>query len=196
MPDYNAAITSQLFWVQEARTTAKLLNEGKTNQEVLELSLNENIYMAPSFDRKRTICNVTIRRMSALTPDLIELMANTDISTARLINLLSILLTNDLFKDFMVEVFKSKKILGEKTVTINDVRKYLEAKAAVYEDVNNISEPSQKKICSTYIKMLAEAGLVENTKTGTIVQPYIDYQLQSLLELHGYRDYMFIITGE
>ena len=196
MPDYNAAITSELFWVQEARTTARLLVEGKTIDDILKLSYKENIYVAPSRDRKRKIANTTYKRLKTLPEDMINLMAFCDVDVARLINLLTIMQSNDLFNDFMIEVFKDRKILGIKQIGSNDVKKFLDAKREAYEEVQKFSEASYKKIQSTFIKLLVEAGLVESSKTGTIVQPYIDYQLRKLLDLHNYRDYIFIITGE
>ena len=196
MPHYGAAITSELFWVQEARTVARLKVEGKTNEEVLKLSLEDNIFAAPSYDRKRKIANTVSHRLDTLPEDLIKLMATCDIDVARLINLLAIMQSNDLFNDFMIEVFKNKKILGVKEVNSNDVKKYLDEKREAYEEVQKFSEVSYKKIQGAFIKMLVEAGLVENWKTGIIIQPYIDYQLKELLEMHNYRDYIFIITGE
>lgn len=196
MPHYNAAITSELFWVQEARTTARLITEGKTNEDILKQSVEDNIFVAPSLDRKKKIASVTCRRLATLPEDLVQMMAGGDINVARQINLLAIMQSNDLFNDFMIEVFKNKKILGTRQITSNDVKKYLDEKREVYEEVQEISEASYKKIQSTFIKILVEAGLVESSKTGTIVQPYIDYQLRELLDLHGYRDYIFIITGE
>ena len=196
MPDYNAAITSQLFWVQETRTVARLIKEGASDEEILRQSVEENIFGAPSLDRQKKIASTVCRRLHSLPEELVNLMATGDIDVARLINLLAIMKTNDLFGDFMTEVFKQIKILGIKQISSNDVKKYLDEKRQAYEDVQNISEASYKKIQSTFIKLLVEAGLVESSKTGIIVQPYIDYQLKELLETQGYRDYLFIITGE
>lgn len=196
MPDYNAAITSQLFWVQETRTVARLIKEGASDEEILRQSVEENIFGAPSLDRQKKIPSTACRRLHSLPEELVNLMATGDIDVARLINLLAIMKTNDLFGDFMTEVFKQIKILGIKQISSNDVKKYLDEKRQAYEDVQNISEASYKKIQSTFIKLLVEAGLVESSKTGIIVQPYIDYQLKELLETQGYRDYLFIITGE
>lgn len=196
MPDYNAAITSQLFWVQETRTVARLIKEGVSDEEILRQSVEENIFGAPSLDRQKKIASTACRRLHSLPEELVNLMATGDIDVARLINLLAIMKTNDLFGDFMTEVFKQIKILGIKQISSNDVKKYLDEKRQAYEDVQNISEASYKKIQSTFIKLLVEAGLVESSKTGIIVQPYIDYQLKELLETQGYRDCLFIITGE
>ena len=103
---------------------------------------------------------------------------------------------DDLFNDFMIEVYKEKIILGESTLVNNDVRIYIEEKRNSYDDAAKISDASVYKLGQTYIKFLIECGLVENAKSGMIQKPYIDYTVLNLLEEFGYRDFITIITGE
>lgn len=196
MKKYSASITSSLLWVQESRKTAQYIIDGLSRDELCQLSRIENIYMAPSDDRKRKIANTTYDRISLLPIEIIKLLSECDYDTAKLITLLSIMLKDDLFNDFMIEVFKEKVIIGLNEVTRNDVRIYLEGKREIYDDVKKISEASFYKLGQTYIKFLIEAGLINNPKEGKVQKPYIDYQLSNLLEQHGYKDYITIITGE
>lgn len=196
MKKYNASITSSLFWVQESRKTASYIKDGLSREELCELSRKENIYMAPSDDRKRKIANTTYDRIILLPPKLIAFLSDCDLESAKIIVLLSIMLKDDLFHDFMVEIYKEKMMLGDKKIVNNDVRIYIEEKRNMYEDAAKISDASVYKLGQTYIKFLIECGLVENAKTGKIKVPYIDYNLVNLLEESGYRDFISIITGE
>lgn len=196
MKNYNASITSSLFWLQESRKTAQLIQEGLSREEICGLSRKDNIYMAPSDDRKRKIANTTYDRISLLPKDIIDLLSVCDVDTAKLIVLLSVMLKDDLFHDFMTEVIKEKIILGINKVTRNDARIYLEEKKTVYESVQKISDSSFYKLGQTYIKFLVEAGLIENVQSGKVLKPYIDYNLTSLLHENGYKDFITIITGE
>ena len=196
MKKYSAAITSSLLWVQESRKTAQYIIDGLTRDELCALSRAENIYMAPSDDRKRKIANTTYDRLSSLPKEIIQILSECDYDTAKLITLLSVMMTDDLFNDFMIEVFKEKVVIGLNVVTRNDVRIYLETKKELYDDVKKISDASFYKLGQTYIKFLIEAGLINNAKEGKVQKPYIDYQLSNLLNQHGYKDYITIITGE
>lgn len=196
MKKYNASITSSLFWVQESRKTAIYIKDGLSREELCELSRKENIYMAPSDDRKRKIANTTYDRIILLPPKLIAFLSDCDLESAKIIVLLSIMLKDDLFHDFMVEVYKEKMMLGDKKIINNDVRIYIEEKRNMYEDAAKISDASVYKLGQTFIKFLIECGLVENAKTGKIKVPYIDYKLVNLLEESGYRDFISIMTGE
>ena len=196
MKKYNASITSSLFWVQESRKTAIYIKDGLSREELCELSRKENIYMAPSDDRKRKIANTTYDRIILLPPKLIAFLSDCDLESAKIIVLLSIMLKDDLFHDFMVEVYKEKMMLGDKKIINNDVRIYIEEKRNMYEDAAKISDASVYKVGQTFIKFLIECGLVENAKTGKIKVPYIDYNLVNLLEESGYRDFISIMTGE
>ena len=196
MKKYNASITSSLFWVQESRKTAIYIKDGLSREELCELSRKENIYMDPSDDRKRKIANTTYDRIILLPPKLIAFLSDCDLESAKIIVLLSIMLKDDLFHDFMVEVYKEKMMLGDKKIINNDVRIYIEEKRNMYEDAAKISDASVYKLGQTFIKFLIECGLVENAKTGKIKVPYIDYNLVNLLEESGYRDFISIMTGE
>ena len=196
MKKYNASITSSLFWVQESRKTAIYIKDGLSREELCELSRKENIYMAPSDDRNRKIANTTYDRIILLPPKLIAFLSDCDLESAKIIVLLSIMLKDDLFHDFMVEVYKEKMMLGDKKIINNDVRIYIEEKRNMYEDAAKISDASVYKLGQTFIKFLIECGLVENAKTGKIKVPYIDYNLVNLLEESGYRDFISIMTGE
>ncbi len=193
--NYKAAITSTLLWVQESRKTAEFIVQGLSRTELCALSRNENIYMAPSDDRKRRIANATYDRIMILPKELQQLLSTCDLDTAKQIVLLSVMLSDDLFHDFMVEVYKEKIILGEKTVVNNDVRIYLDNKRLTYESVQKISEVSLKKIAQTYVKFLLEAGLLNNKKECLIQYQYVDGTLEDILRKYNYDDYLFMLMG-
>ena len=196
MKNYSAGITSSLLWLQESRITAKYMVEGVARVELCNISREENIFMAPSDDRKRKIANTTYDRLALLPKALVDELASCDVDTAKLIVLLSIMLKDDLFNDFMIEVFKEKVVLGLNKVNRNDVRLYLEQKKEIYESVQKISEASFYKLSQTFIKFLVEAGLVDSAKNGNIIKPYIDYRFMQLLEENGFKDYITIISGD
>ena len=51
MTDYSAGLTSQLFWLQEARKTAALISEGKDKAAIKEVAWEDNIFADKALQR-------------------------------------------------------------------------------------------------------------------------------------------------
>ena len=66
MMEYSAGLTSQLFWLQEARKTASLMEEGKEKVNIREIVWTENIYQVRAEYRAIEVLNNTWRRISLL----------------------------------------------------------------------------------------------------------------------------------
>lgn len=196
MKKYNAKATSVLFWLQESRITAQYIVNGTSKKDIVLLSKNENIYNAISDERKRKIANTTFNRVSNLPEDLINELATCNVDEAKIIVLLAIMLSDSLFHDFMIEVYRDHMITGINTIKSTDVQGFIEEKKELYESARKISEASVHKLGSTYIKYLYEAGVVEDLKKGNMIKPYIDYKLEKLLVKNKLKDFIMILTGE
>lgn len=82
MTDYSAGLTSQLFWLQEARKTAALIAEGKDKAAIKEVAWEENIYQVKAEYRAIEVLNGTYRRVSLLPEKVCAHFASCDIETA------------------------------------------------------------------------------------------------------------------
>lgn len=63
---YNAAITREQFLFYEARTTAKLLHEGCSSEEVVERIISDNLFQYPTEKSVRKMALACLRRLEAL----------------------------------------------------------------------------------------------------------------------------------
>ena len=114
MMEYSAGLTSQLFWLQEARKTASLMEEGKEKVNIREIVWTENIYQVRAEYRAIEVLNNTWRRISLLPKNVRKHFVNCDIETAKVINLISIMMDSRILFEFMHDVFSEKIRLGEK----------------------------------------------------------------------------------
>ena len=102
---------------------------------------------------------------------------------------------NKLFFEFVYEVYRGKVILGEKTIDDRDINGFFDDKAAQSEEVAGWSESGIKKLKNCYMKNLADAGLIESTKTRVIRRALVNYRIEELLNNNGMDAYINAIKG-
>lgn len=193
--DYSAGIMSLSFWFLETRKTAEYLLEGLTRKEIVELSLNENIYQVDSERRAREIANVSYRRLKDFPEELLEYFIRTDLNSAKLVVLISILKTDKLFFEFFYEVFREHIILGDYSLQKKDFDIFFLNKSNQSETIENWTEKTVYKVISCYKLFISEAGLLDKEED-KIILPFIDYRLKDLLIKHNLEPYLKAITGE
>lgn len=194
---YSAGIISTSFWFQESRITAEYMIEGLSKKEILQLCLDENIYQVDSETRSRRACNTIFRRLNNFDEELLDYFINSDLNSGKLFTLISILRDDQLFFEFMYEVFRDHIILGNYTLKRSDFEIFFVNKANQSETVENLTEQTVKRVIGSYVSMLNESGLIESDgSVYKIIPPFLDYRLQSLLTEKGLEPYLKAISGE
>ena len=82
--EYSAGIMSANFWYLETKTTAEYLIEGLNRKELMELSINENIYQVDSERRAKRIVGLMYRRLKDFPEELLEYLINADSNAGKL----------------------------------------------------------------------------------------------------------------
>jgi len=192
---YSAGMVSCLFWLNEAINTIPYYLEKTSITEMRKIAVEHNLYQVRLEERCRRIAGVVYKRLDTLTQELIIEMRDSDINTARLIHIISIMKSDLLFFEFMNCVFKKSLQLGKKNLDDADMKNFFDEKKSQSIEVAHFSEKAIAKLRQTYVKFLIESGFIENAKTKRILVPYIDYRLQELLRQTGYGIYLSAITG-
>lgn len=196
MTQYSAGLTSQLFWLQETRKTAGLLNEGKDKAQIRKIAWDENIYQVKAEYRAYEVLNATYRRANLLPENVRSYFASCDIETAKVINLIAVMLDSRLLFEFMHDVFAEKLRLGEKELTDRDLNVFFADKALQSDVVAGWTEVAVKKLKQSITRMLFEAGLLESSKRPAAIHPvHVDYRTENLLKENGLGEYLSVITG-
>ena len=194
--EYSASMVSCLFWLQESRKTAELMQQGLSLAEIRAKAVAENLYQVNAPDRATRIAGVSYKRMSALSEQLRSQFIVSDVKTAKLILLLAIMKTDLLFYEFMHTVFKQSILLGEKRLSDRATAVFFDTKIAEHTDVASFSESAIKKLKQTYIKILVEAEILSSAKEKIIQPPMVDYRLQHAVREAGMLPYLSALTGE
>ena len=168
---YSAGLISQSFWFIEMKKLIKLIDDGKSEQEIKKLCIEEN-------------------------QPLIELFVNSDLATQKLINLVAILKGDRLFFEFLFEVYREKSILGVPNLENADVNIFFKNKEIQSDDVATWTDSTKKKLCATYLNFMVDANLLTVIdKQKTITPPILDIALQRYLEATGSGSIVKAITG-
>ena len=178
-----ANFTGGSLLIRESRIVAKLLAEHHGRDEVLEHILGKNLLQNSSKATTQKYCQLALIRLGNLTSDQLRFVASGAEDLCRLTLLVAVLKTYPIIADFMAGVVAEKVRCFETHLEKNDWRRFLEDLAKSDPSVKEWSEKSQRKMGQVVIRMLAEAGFLDNTRKMTILFPTIPPELEK--SLHG-----------
>lgn len=176
-------------------TDSRTYGSRNVEDEIKDKVIGENLYQLRNETRLRRTFNYVYNRLSSLPDGAVELLVKVDNENAKLLTLIAIMNTDKLFFEFVYEVYRGKVILGEKTIEDRDINGFFDDKAAQSEEVADWSESGIKKLKSCYMKNLADAGLIESTKTRVIRHALVNYRIEELLHSNGMDAYINAVKG-
>ena len=109
---YSAGIVSKSFWYLESRKTVEYILNGLSRDEVVELSLNENIFQINSQRRAQRMASTLYKRFANFPEKILKSFLEVDTKTAKIFVLIGILKSDKLFFEFIYEVFREHILLG------------------------------------------------------------------------------------
>ena len=109
-PYYGAgSITREQFLFYEVRTTARLMTEGLSDDDILSRIVEENLFQYPTEKTIKQTAGACIRRLHAMNdPDLVSALATQDLDTSKQICLYAMMKQYRLIWDFMITVIGNK----------------------------------------------------------------------------------------
>lgn len=195
--EYSAGIVSKGFWFLEFKKFLEFLKDGKNENEIRKMQEKENIFSAPSKDYGKKIFSEINKRIKVLSGEIKELFFESDTGTQKIINLLSIMVTDKLFFEYVYNSYRNELLLGTKEYNPGVVMKFLKEKAEQNEEVAKFSEKTLKRMQGTYGNYLKEAGLLEGKNKEILYgKVYLDYELEKLLRENNMEIYIKALKGE
>ena len=183
---YNAGLMSQSFWFVEFKKIVVLYKNGADYDEIKRQCIEENLFGAINPNREKRMCGYLLTRLRSMDDRLIELFINGDVSTQKLINLITIMNTNRLFFEFVYEVYRNKLIIGDTSIDLKDGNIFFAQKETQNDDLASWKESTKKKLRSLFLNMLTEADLVkwaDDKKQKRIVnRVFITMELENYLK--------------
>lgn len=157
---YSAGLVSRRFWFSEFKLYVELRQNGYTDQEIKKKSDQDNIFLAVSTNRQKRTFQYIKRNVAVLQESGLALFSELDIDNQKLLNLITILMEDVLFNEFMFEVFGPKLKNGIKRLDQIDYRVFFTEKQRESDELKKLKEYTLKRLASAYRTHLVEAGLL------------------------------------
>ena len=121
-----------------------------------------------------------------------------DVSTAKIIALISAMESDRMLFELVYELYGEKLRLGEEEITDANMNIFFDRKIDQDSTVAAWTETTIKKLKSTYIRFLIEAGIMKKDEDDRkkIVRPFIDDDLRKALKDNDMANFLYAFTGE
>ena len=195
-PTYSAGLMSQSFWFIEFKKVIKLISEGKSEDEIKKMCIEENLFGAAKEYRAKRMYGYIWNRVKKLDKTLMELFLNSDLATQKIINLVAIIRSDRLFFEFVFEVYREKNIIGTQVLEDTDANIFFKNKEIQSKDIAAWKDTTKRKLRQVYFNYLIDANLLTVVdKKKTITPPILDIALERYLDACGDSAIIKAITG-
>ena len=187
-------ITSENFYLTEIRNTCRFILENGIQENLKELLKKNNIletFSESNFSKKYNTIN---KRLKSLTDNLKKQIVDTDLASAKFINLYSILCNERFILEFLEEVVKEKYDNYDYNIKESDFLIYLATKSEQSEIINNWTAEGKRRMLIKVKNFLTEGGYFEKNKDGyKILKPIVDLAVIDEVKENGNRKILKIM---
>ena len=196
MEKYSSGLVAESFWFIEFKILIKLRYEGKSWDDIKALCLNENLLGISKEYRAKRIFGYLKNRIEVIEDGYLEIFMHTDLQTQKIINILASAKKNRLFFEFLYEVYREKVKLGALELTASDINIFFKNKQEQDENMSTWTDVTLRRLRSTYMNFLVDAGLLTiSDKQKKITPPILDITLENFLKDTGEMQMIKAITG-
>ena len=184
---YSSNIKDKGLLGKELKIAAELYCQGKSYEEIIELSVTENIFQVNTERRRKEMAECVVVRIKYLDDFSLRRIAEGTIFLANTMSLYALMKTNPLVYDFMNEVYREKVELMTNRITDADLNQFMDVKAQQIDIIANWTAGNKEKVKGALRNILIEAGaLREMGSFYMTLVPVLDMDLvQNLLSVDG-----------
>ena len=181
MAKYILSYTTASLSAYESEVIAGLYLESKDWNSVRASVLDDNALQKGSLVGRRKLFNELKKRLETLTPEQLTFYEDASSSDVKNLTMLSCFKLYGFIYDFATEVMRKKLLLFDFQVLNSNYESFYDSKAVSFENLNTISEATQKKLKQVMFKMFEQAGVIDSVKTKNIQKPYLSEELIRLI---------------
>ena len=180
------AITAENFYLIEMKNTCKFILENKLEEDLKNLLKANNILETVSESNFSKKFNTINKRLKCLTDNLKKQIVNTDLTSARFINLYSILCNERFILEFLEEVVKEKYDNYSYYIKESDFSNYMETKSEQSKVIQNWTAEAKRRMLIKVKNFLTEGGYLEKNKEDyKIIKPIVDLAVIDEIKENG-----------
>lgn len=179
----SAQITRNPFLFYEMRTTAKLIQEGLDDKEIINRIVTENLFQYPTEKSIRQMAKACVERLKGMGDEaLIEAVASQSSDTAKQICLYAMMKQYRLVWDFMITVIGEKYRLQDFSFGQMDVNVFFMRLQEQDDYVAGWSENTVKKLRQILIRILKENDYLDTIKSDHINPVWLNSILENAIK--------------
>ena len=183
---YKASITREQFLFYEMRTTAKLMDSGLTDNEVVEKVVDDNLFQYPTERSIRRMTKTCIKRLKSMNDDtLITAIANMSTSVAKQICLYAMMKENFLVREFMIMVIGEKYKLGDNSFGKIDLNIFFSHLQEQEDAVASWSDTTIAKIKQVLTRILVENEYLDSVGADRLNPVWLNSILENAIRNNG-----------
>lgn len=196
MEDYSAKLTAEPFLYNETKIIAQYLLDGISPEELKRKNIEENLIKYKSTKSIVRVNSPIFRRLNVMDREMLDEFVHTDIETSKYILLYTIMKTDKLVRDFVIEVYKDKLYMRKEYIEKFDIDNWYEEKCILSKTLRERTESTSAKLKQVIMKILQDSGLVIKEKDRfKIVRPLLKEKYISMLDKNGDIEYAKAIGG-
>jgi hypothetical protein len=120
-------------------------------------------------------------RIKTLSSKELTLLVEGSIDDQKLLCLIAFGRAYQFFRDFMDEVVQEKVALFDFKITDRDYNSFVSRKSIDHEELEQLADSTKAKIKQVILKVLHQAGLIDNIKDRNIIVPIVDWKLEQVI---------------
>jgi hypothetical protein len=183
---YNAVITREQFLFYEVRTTAKLVSEGLSNDEVVERIVKDNLFQYPTEKSIKRMALTCLRRLEALEDvSLVQAIAAQPSDVSKQICLYAMMRQYRLVWDFMLTVIGAKYRLFDTSFGKIDLNGFIMRLQEQDDWVASWSENTVTKVKQVLAKILVENEYLDSLTADHLNPVLISPLLENAIRASG-----------
>lgn len=183
---YNAAITREQFLFYEMRTTAKLVCDGLSNEEVADRIVTDNLFQYPTEKSVRKIAFACLRRMETMGDEsLVQAIATQPSDVSKQICLYAMMRQYRLVWEFMLTVIGEKYEKLDTSFSKMDLNVFFMRLQEQDDWVATWSESTINKLRQVLTKTLVENEYLDNTDADHLNPVLINKVLENAIRADG-----------
>ena len=176
-------ITREQFLFHEMRTTARLMQAGKSDKEIIQEIFDNNLFQFPTEKMVGNIASVCIRRLHALdSPEAIDIIAEGSRTTAKQTCFYAIILYYHLIWDFMLTVIAEKYRTKDFHYSRRDLNSFFTRLQEQNDEVASWSEETIKKCKSALNRMLIETEFLDSARSEQLNPVLLEPELKEIMK--------------
>lgn len=176
-------ITREQFLFNEMRIVAKLLDEGKTDEQIIREVAENNLFQYPTERMIKNIAQVCLNRFhNTNNQEWIDIVANDSADAAKQACLFLMMNYYRLVWDFMISVIGGKYRVKDTTFTKMDMNSFFTRLQEQNDTVASWSEATIAKCKQVLKKTLVENGYLDNSKSEKLNVVLLDFRVKEAIE--------------